>query len=595
MPFFDYVRDTFAWQVIRLVTGGKLPEFQYYEERHPLVRQKYANEESFWRPGLEGQITEARDAHINRGSILKRNASDIRSNTAKKDPYLQGNTAGVVDPRLPNSRWSNETLDSAFSEKFGSTSQINKSLHLVQFLPDDPENPRNWSGLKKTLVSFQICLLIAGTYAGASIYTVGTTGVKEQFGVSDIVALLGLTAFVVGYGVGAMAWSPLSELPQVSRNTVFISTLIVFIVLQVPIALATNIGMLLAFRFLAGFFGSPVLGLGDGILEDMYAPRKQTYVMGLWALLGIGGPTIGPIIGGFAVETKGWKWAVWIIAWMGTATLATVVFFLPETSANNILYRRALRLRRATGDRRYICEAQIKAEDKSGKEAILAHLVRPFTLAMTEPIIFLLTFYSAFVYGLMYIWFEALPMAYKEVYHFDLGTQSIALVGLIVGVLVIIPPYFLYYRKWIEPKFNHLGDIEPERHLIPAMIGCLFLPASLVWFGFTAKPTNFWLIPTVGSALFSSGAVLLFIPFMNYLGESFPSHVSSVFAGNELFTSLFGATFPLFVPSMYYKFDVFGSSILLAIFAVLFTPIPFILYLKGSKMRKRSRHARRDM
>ncbi|KAF5525377.1 Caffeine resistance protein 5 [Colletotrichum aenigma] len=591
MPFFDYVRDTLAWQTIRLVTGGTLPEFQYFDERHPLLRQRYVND-SARRNGPQ-ETTEAMGSYASRGPALKRNASENRARNATRDPYTRGRS--FDEPRLPHSHWSNETLEISNLEKYSSNSPIaNRNFHLVQFLPDDPEDPRNWTGLKKTIVSFQVCLLIACTYAGASIYTVGIAGVREQFGVSEDVALLGLTMFVLGYGIGPMVWSPLEEMPQLGRNPIYVFALIMFIVAQIPIALATNIGMLLSFRFIAGFFGSPVLGSGGGILMDLYAARKQTYAMAMWALIGIGGPTIGPIIGGFAVEAMGWKWTAWITAWMGTTTLVVMLFFLPETSADNILYRRTLRLRRATGDRRYICDAQIKWEDTTGREVFLTHLIRPFTMAMTEPVVFLLTLYSSFIYGLMYIWFEALPMAYEEVYHFDLGTRSITLLGLIVGVLLIIPPFFLYYRKRIEPHFDHLGNIEPEKLLLPAMIGCLFPPASLLWFGFTAKPTTHWSVPIVGSSLFTSGALLLFISFMNYLGESFPDHINSIFAGHEIFTSLCGGTFPLFVPLLYFKLGILGSSILLAIFAVSFVPVPFVLFLKGAKLRKRSRHTRKD-
>ncbi|KAF9877635.1 major facilitator superfamily transporter [Colletotrichum karsti] len=595
MPFFDYVRDTLAWQFVRLATGGKLPEFQHFDERHPLIKQRYANGGASRRPGREQEISESKDAYVNRLPALKRHQSENRARPTR-DPYVRGHSFDDVEPRLPNSHWSNETVDMSELEKYTSHSTSNlHGLHLVHFLPDDPEDPKNWCSLKKTIVSIQICLLIACTYAGASIYTVGLHGVREQFGVTEDVALLGLTTYVIGYGVGPMVWSPLAEVPQIGRNPLYILSLIVFIVVQVPIALATNIGMLLAFRFMAGFFGAPVLGTGGGILTDMYASRKHTYAMGLWALIGIGGPTVGPIIGGFAVEAEGWKWTAWITAWAGTTTLALMIFFLPETSADNILYRRSLRLRRATGDRRYICEAEIKAENTTGKEVLLTHLVRPFTMVMTEPVVFLLLLYSSFIYGLMYIWFEALPLAYEEVYHFDLGTRSITLLGLIVGVLLIIPPFFLYYRKRIEPQFDHLGNIQPEKLLIPAMMGCLFPPASLVWFGFTAKPTVHWAVPIVGSSLFTSGALLLFISFMNYLGESFPDHVSSIFAGHEVFTSLCGGTFPLFVPLLYYKLGIFGSSILMAIFAMALVPIPFILYLNGARLRKHSRHDRREL
>lgn len=90
-----------------------------------------------------------------------------------------------------------------------------------------------------------------------------------------------------------MVWSPLSEVPQIGRNSVYIPALIIFTLAQIPTALATNFGMLLGFRFVAGFFGSPILGSADGILTDLYATRKHTYVMASFALLGICGPTLG--------------------------------------------------------------------------------------------------------------------------------------------------------------------------------------------------------------------------------------------------------------------------------------------------------------
>lgn len=49
----------------------------------------------------------------------------------------------------------------------------------------------------------------------------------KSFGVSQVAATLGLTLFVAGYGVGPMLWSPMSEVPQIGRNPVYILTLAV--------------------------------------------------------------------------------------------------------------------------------------------------------------------------------------------------------------------------------------------------------------------------------------------------------------------------------------------------------------------------------
>jgi MFS transporter, DHA1 family, multidrug resistance protein len=59
-----------------------------------------------------------------------------------------------------------------------------------------------------------------------------------------------------------MFLSPLQELPILGRNPVYIGTLFIFVLFQLPIAIAKNFSTVLAFRFLTGFFGSPALATG---------------------------------------------------------------------------------------------------------------------------------------------------------------------------------------------------------------------------------------------------------------------------------------------------------------------------------------------
>lgn len=66
------------------------------------------------------------------------------------------------------------------------------------------QHPRNWSKNKKLFVTFQICFLTTSVYIGSAVYTAGIQGVTQQFHVSDVVALLGLTLFVLGYALGPM-------------------------------------------------------------------------------------------------------------------------------------------------------------------------------------------------------------------------------------------------------------------------------------------------------------------------------------------------------------------------------------------------------
>lgn len=261
----------------------------------------------------------------------------------------------------------------------------------------DPENPQNWSTLKKFFVTFEITFLTFSVYIGSAIYSSGEEDIVRVFGVSQVAATLGLTLFVLGYALGPVLWAPLSEIPQIGRNPVYIITLAVFVILQVPTALAVNFGMLLAFRFLTGFIGSPSLATGGASIGDMYAPNKRAYGIAIWGVGAVCGPTLGPLVGGFAAEAKGWTWTIWELMWLSGFALVLFFFFLPETSSANILYRRTRRLRKITGNDKLISEPELIGEQMTGKDIVMMVLIRPITLNFTEPMVFLLNLYIALV------------------------------------------------------------------------------------------------------------------------------------------------------------------------------------------------------
>ena len=61
------------------------------------------------------------------------------------------------------------------------------------------------------------------------------------------------------------------------------------------------------FRFLTGFFGSPVLATGGATIADLYKPSKRPYALAIYGMANVLGPVLGPLVGGFAAQAKGWK------------------------------------------------------------------------------------------------------------------------------------------------------------------------------------------------------------------------------------------------------------------------------------------------
>ncbi|KAI9789149.1 MAG: hypothetical protein M1833_002766 [Piccolia ochrophora] len=466
---------------------------------------------------------------------------------------------------------------------------------LVDWTENDPENPRNWSTAKKVFATFQICFLTTAVYIGSAIYTAGLQGVMLQFGVSNVAALLGLTLFVVGYALGPMILAPLSEMPFIGRNPVYIGTLLAFVVLQLGVIYAKNFGMLLAFRFITGFIGSPVLATGGASIADMFAPKKQVYGIAVWGIAAVLGPAMGPLVGGFAAESKDWTWTIWELMWLSGVALVFLTIFLPETSSSHILYRRTIRYRKLTGNPNLKCEPELEAEGMTGREIAQMVLIRPFTLSFTEPIVFLLNLYIALIYALLYLWFESFPIVFIGIYGFSLGAQGLAFLGILIGALLTMPPFFWYVHKYMEPLFNENGEIKPEMRLRPAMVGAFFIPVCLFWFGWSARASVHWIMPIIGSSFFSIGAFLLFMAVLTYLGDAYPKYVASVYAGNDLVRSSFGAAFPLFANAMYARLGVGWSNSLLGFLSIVFIPIPFVLYYYGENIRRRSKMARHDL
>ena len=158
---------------------------------------------------------------------------------------------------------------------------------------------------------------------------------------------------------GLMIQSPLSELPSVSCSPIYIFTLIVFVFFQFSVTYAKNFGMLLAFWFLTGFVGSPVLTTGGTSMIDMWSPWVSDYMIAIWATFSVAAPILRLVVGGFVFLAEDWMWIMWELMWVSGFILVLLFFFLPETYRPNILAQQACCVCMITGDASYLMQAEI--------------------------------------------------------------------------------------------------------------------------------------------------------------------------------------------------------------------------------------------
>ncbi len=384
----------------------------------------------------------------------------------------------------------------------------------------------------KGFVCTEVFLLNSFLYLGSSIYSPGIPSLTNDLHVNQVVATLGTSLSIIGYATGPMLWSPLSEAPIVGRNPVYISTLAIFLLLQLPIALATDIETVLVFRFFASFFGSPAMALGGATVNDMYLPLKRSYGLGLWELSTWIGPTLGPLVGGFAVQTMGWRWTIWELIWFNGPILLCVFCFLPETSASNILYRRAKRMRKRTGNDSLRSEAELRPLNVTGGGILYETIVRPWVLCFQEPICLVLNAYTALICVLLFAWLESFPIVFRGIYGFNQGEVGLAFLGLLCGAILALCLFFMWFYMTESKKFDSNCRRIPEKRFIPLMAGCWLIPISLFVFGWGANPHVHWIVPIIGSGLFSIGGFSVFVS--SFLLSSHLAHVQKLMVNADL-------------------------------------------------------------
>ncbi|KAL4894833.1 major facilitator superfamily domain-containing protein [Aspergillus ambiguus] len=164
---------------------------------------------------------------------------------------------------------------------------------IVSWTPDDPRNPLNfqhWIKVCTALLAITAPLVVA---FGSSIYAGGLWDTMEDFHCSREVAILGISLFVLGFGVGPMLWGPLSEV--YGRRLTLSLSLGLFTVFSAAAAGTQTIYALVILRFFASSLGSAPWAVTSGILSDTFPAARRGLYGSLFTGSAFFGPALGPI------------------------------------------------------------------------------------------------------------------------------------------------------------------------------------------------------------------------------------------------------------------------------------------------------------
>ncbi|MGO9341256.1 MAG: MFS transporter [Acidimicrobiales bacterium] len=106
-------------------------------------------------------------------------------------------------------------------------------------------------------------------------------------------------------------------------------------------ALAPDAGALIAARALGGLVGAGLGASSMALVLSMFESGDRVKAMGWWSMVGAGGPVLGVAVGGFIIQSIGWRAMFLLEMVLGTVALVLAVAVLPEHGAGQRLTRGA--------------------------------------------------------------------------------------------------------------------------------------------------------------------------------------------------------------------------------------------------------------
>ena len=97
----------------------------------------------------------------------------------------------------------------------------------------------------------------------------------------------------------------------------FVISNLLFIVFSMICGLATSMPMLIAARLMQGLVSGPMMSVAQAILLRNYPVHLRGLALGLWAMVVIVAPILGPVLGGWITDNFSWPWLFYINAPVG--------------------------------------------------------------------------------------------------------------------------------------------------------------------------------------------------------------------------------------------------------------------------------------
>ncbi len=154
----------------------------------------------------------------------------------------------------------------------------------------------------------------------------------------DMQGNLGATLSEIGwvstsYSIANVIVIPLSAWLglRFGKKRYFIFSLVAFVLASVLCGFATNLAMLIIGRVIQGLGGGGLLAKAQALMFETVPREEQAKASTIFSLGVIGGPALGPALGGYLTDQFGWRWIFFINIPLGIlAVMMATTFLVPD-------------------------------------------------------------------------------------------------------------------------------------------------------------------------------------------------------------------------------------------------------------------------
>jgi DHA2 family multidrug resistance protein len=118
------------------------------------------------------------------------------------------------------------------------------------------------------------------------------------------------------------------------KKRYFIFSLVAFTLASVLCGLASNLTLLILGRVVQGLGGGGLLAKAQALMFETVPREEQAKASTIFSLGVIGGPAIGPALGGYLTDNFGWRWIFFINIPLGIMAVFMASTFLPPDDPN---------------------------------------------------------------------------------------------------------------------------------------------------------------------------------------------------------------------------------------------------------------------